>query len=75
MCFLSGAVGPMRLPSHERTAVFRTFMPWARTCAAEATFVLNVYYEQRFRDTLDGLRSELGVTLPPGREAAGGSGR
>jgi ubiquinone biosynthesis protein COQ4 len=66
MCYLSGAVGPLALPSAERLGVFRDYLPWARKCGQEATFVLNVYYEKRFEEDLDELRRELNITLPPG---------
>ena len=68
MCYLSGVVGPLALPSHERVAVFRDFLPWARKCGTEATFVLNVFYERRFEQGLDDLRREMHITLPPGRK-------
>lgn len=68
MCYLSGAVGPLGLPAAERTKVFRDYLPWARKCASEAAFVLNVYYEERFEDGLDDLRRELNVTLSPGAD-------
>lgn len=67
MCYLSGAVGPLSLPSAERQAVFNEYLPWARKCGTEATFVMNVYYEKRFEDDLTELRRELNITLPPGR--------
>ena len=67
MCYLSGAVGPLALPSHERVAVFRDYLPWARKCGTEAAFVMNIYYEERFEQGLAELRDEMRITLPPGR--------
>lgn len=65
MCYLGGAVGPLRLPAEKRDQVYKTYVPWARRAGKSAAFLMNVYFEKRFDDSLQDLRAELAIELPP----------
>lgn len=65
MCYLSGLFGPLRLTSREKMQMYTKLAPWAMDAGRNATFLLNVYYEQRFDVTLDELREELNIKPPP----------
>jgi ubiquinone biosynthesis protein COQ4 len=65
MCYLGGTVGPLRLAPALRSKVYRQYIPWARRAAAAAPPMINVYWEERFHCSLDALREELRIELPP----------
>lgn len=65
MCYLGGTVGPLRLPADKRSQVYQTYIPWARRAGRSAAFLMNTYFEKRFDDSLEELRAELSIELPP----------
>ena len=40
-------------------------VPWAVRSGLNATCILNVYYEQRWEQSVDSLREEIGIFPPP----------
>lgn len=63
LCILGGLVGPLRLSNQEKLEYFKKDLPWAINCGRQAKFLLNVYFEDRFEQDVDELRSELNIKL------------
>jgi len=40
-------------------------MPWAVKVGREASFLMNVYYEEEFGQDINELRNRLNITLAP----------
>ena len=59
LCILSILVG------RQSAELLQVYMPWAVCSAVKAKFLLNVYFEQHFSESLDDLRGWLGITFPP----------
>lgn len=63
MCALGAVFGPLRLKSMSKhQKLLQTYMPWVLKNATSSKFLLNVYYEQRWEESFEGLRKELGIT-------------
>lgn len=45
--------------------LFSELIPWAIQNGRRARCVLNIYYEQRWEQSLTALREELGISPPP----------
>ena len=65
LCALSAFVGPARLPPARLQHLLLHRIPWAARVAAAAPFVMNVYYEQHFDESIDDLRKELRLEQAP----------
>lgn len=63
LCILGGLVGPLRLNIAEKLEYFQRDLPWAIKSAKEATFLMNVYFEDRFDQDITDLRNELNIKL------------
>jgi len=48
-----------------RAAYLKTHLPWAVRVGIDSKFLMNVYYEQRWDQNIDELRSELNIEIPP----------
>jgi len=59
MTMLSAVVGPLRLTLPEMRVLCQDHIPWAKRSATNATFLLNVFYEDRLQDSLAAIREEL----------------
>ncbi|KAI9007746.1 coenzyme Q biosynthesis protein Coq4-domain-containing protein [Hyaloraphidium curvatum] len=65
MTVLASLAGPLNLRSDERARLFSRYVPWAVSAAADAKFLMNVYYEELFDRDLGELQKELGIATPP----------
>jgi len=65
MCVAGAIFGPVRLKKNNRAAYLKTHLPWAVRVGIDSKFLMNVYYEQRWDQNIDELRSELNIEIPP----------
>nr|XP_033817020.1 ubiquinone biosynthesis protein COQ4 homolog, mitochondrial isoform X2 [Geotrypetes seraphini] len=65
MCILGATLGPLRLNSKKLHVLATELLPWVVHCGRNSRCVLNIYYEKRWKQTLESLREELGITPPP----------
>lgn len=61
MCWSAAIVGPARLYPKQRSLYVKTYLPWALKCGHQAKLFMNVYFEKRFEQDADDLRSELNI--------------
>lgn len=65
---IGGLVEPFRLmPKHRRRYVQR-YLPWAIRCGRDAHFLLNLYYEERWHQSVEELRREWLIPQLPKEE-------
>lgn len=62
LCVLGGLVGPLRLSGSELVEYLQRDLPWALSCGRQATFLMNIYFEDRFEQDIGELRRELNIT-------------
>ncbi|XP_065593642.1 ubiquinone biosynthesis protein COQ4 homolog, mitochondrial [Cyrtonyx montezumae] len=65
MCVLGAAFGPVRLNARKLQVLATELLPWAVRSGLNASCVLNVYYEQRWEQSVESLREEIGIFPPP----------
>ncbi|XP_029467832.1 ubiquinone biosynthesis protein COQ4 homolog, mitochondrial [Rhinatrema bivittatum] len=65
MCILGATFGPLRLNAKRLQVLMMELLPWVIQCGRNSQFVMNVYYEKRWEQTMESLREELGITPPP----------
>lgn len=61
MCWSAAIFGPVRFGPTQRRLYVKTYLPWALKCGHSAKLLMNVYYEKRFEQDIDDLRSELNI--------------
>jgi ubiquinone biosynthesis protein COQ4 len=64
MTVLSAFVGPLRLTPQEREDLFANYAPWAVECGSSAPLLMNVMFEDLFKEKLDDVRKKLKVYPP-----------
>lgn len=65
MCVLGALFGPLRLRAQSLPVLLSELIPWAIQNGRRAPCVLNIYYEQRWEQSLTALREELSISPPP----------
>uniref|UniRef100_A0A8B9VMX0 Ubiquinone biosynthesis protein COQ4 homolog, mitochondrial n=1 Tax=Anas zonorhyncha TaxID=75864 RepID=A0A8B9VMX0_9AVES len=65
MCILGAAFGPVRLNARKLQVLATELVPWAIRSGRNASCILNVYYEQRWEQSVESLREEIGILPPP----------
>uniref|UniRef100_A0A8C4XKK8 Ubiquinone biosynthesis protein COQ4 homolog, mitochondrial n=1 Tax=Falco tinnunculus TaxID=100819 RepID=A0A8C4XKK8_FALTI len=65
MCVLGAVFGPIHLDARKLQVLATDLVPWAVRSGLNATCILNVYYEQRWEQSVDSLREEIGIFPPP----------
>ncbi|XP_021499353.1 ubiquinone biosynthesis protein COQ4 homolog, mitochondrial [Meriones unguiculatus] len=65
MCILGALFGPLRLRAQSLQVLFSELIPWAIQNGRRAPCFLNIYYEQRWEQSMTALREELGISPPP----------
>uniref|UniRef100_A0A8B9B9M9 Ubiquinone biosynthesis protein COQ4 homolog, mitochondrial n=1 Tax=Anser brachyrhynchus TaxID=132585 RepID=A0A8B9B9M9_9AVES len=65
MCILGAAFGPVRLNTRKLQVLATELVPWAIRSGRNASCILNVYYEQRWEQSVESLREEIGILPPP----------
>ena len=64
MCVGGAIFGPLRFQPRQRQK-YEELLPWAVKTGQGASFLLNIYYEERWEQDMGQLRQEIGITLPP----------
>ena len=67
MAAMSAALGHLRLSPQRRERYFREYLPWALRSGSGAQCLISVYWEERWEQNVEELRTELGIELPPPR--------
>ncbi|KAM7144548.1 ubiquinone biosynthesis protein COQ4 homolog, mitochondrial isoform 3-T3 [Macrochelys suwanniensis] len=65
MCILGAVFGPVRLNARKLQILTTELIPWAVRSGLNASCVLNFYYENRWEQTVESLREEIGILHPP----------
>ncbi|NWZ20091.1 COQ4 protein, partial [Asarcornis scutulata] len=65
MCILGAAFGPVRLNTRKLQVLATELVPWAIRSGRNASCILNIYYEQRWEQSVESLREEIGILPPP----------
>ncbi|XP_072841223.2 ubiquinone biosynthesis protein COQ4 homolog, mitochondrial isoform X3 [Pogona vitticeps] len=68
MCILGAMFGPVRLNTRKLRILTTELIPWAIRSGRSANSILNVYYEERWEQTVESLRNEIGILPPPESE-------
>jgi len=63
MCVGGAIFGPLRFQPRQRQK-YEELLPWAVKTGQGASFLLNIYYEERWEQDIGQLRKEIGITLP-----------
>ncbi|XP_077140746.1 ubiquinone biosynthesis protein COQ4 homolog, mitochondrial [Ranitomeya variabilis] len=64
MCMLGAVFGPLRLSTRRKKKLLE-LVPWAVQSGRDARCVLSVHYENRWEQTVESLREEIGILPPP----------
>jgi len=62
---ISAIFGPLRLTSQKRTRLYSEYVPWAFKCGGSAKNLITVYWEDRWNQSIDEMKEELGIWDPP----------
>ncbi|XP_054853857.1 ubiquinone biosynthesis protein COQ4 homolog, mitochondrial isoform X2 [Eublepharis macularius] len=65
MCVLGALFGPVRLNARKLYVLTTDLIPWAVQSASNASCILHFYYENRWEQTVESLRNEIGILPPP----------
>jgi ubiquinone biosynthesis protein COQ4 len=65
LCALSSFIGPLRLLPTQQWSLVTKGIPWATSAGSKAAFMMNVYFEKHFTESLDELRARLRVPKAP----------
>uniref|UniRef100_A0A8C3IPU2 Coenzyme Q4 n=1 Tax=Chrysemys picta bellii TaxID=8478 RepID=A0A8C3IPU2_CHRPI len=65
MCILGAVFGPVRLNARKLQILTTELIPWAVQSGRNASCILNFYYENRWEQTVESLREEIGILHPP----------
>nr|XP_056716153.1 ubiquinone biosynthesis protein COQ4 homolog, mitochondrial [Euleptes europaea] len=65
MCILGAVFGPVRLNTRKLYILTTDLIPWAVRSGSNASCILNFYYENRWEQTVESLRNEIGILPPP----------
>eukprot|EP01135_Chromosphaera_perkinsii_P012094 Nk52_evm32s2579 gene=Nk52_evmTU32s2579 len=61
MNLLAGLFGPLNLDSKARKSLALSYIPWAAQAASQADFLLNIYYENEFKEDLGVIRRKYKI--------------
>jgi ubiquinone biosynthesis protein COQ4 len=61
MAWSAALFGPLRFGTNQRRQYTRTYLPWALKCGHQSKYLMNVYFEKKFEQDIDELRSELNI--------------
>ena len=62
---ISAMFGPLRLDSGKRNRLYREYVPWALRTGSSAQPLINVFWEERWEQSIGELKRELGLEDPP----------
>jgi ubiquinone biosynthesis protein COQ4 len=62
---ISALFGPLRLDTAKRSRLYREYVPWALRTGSSAKPLINVFWEERWEQSMISLQKELGLEDPP----------
>jgi ubiquinone biosynthesis protein COQ4 len=65
MAGFAAAFGHLRISQAKRARLFQEYVPWAIKCGSSAKSMITVYWEQRWEQSMDELKKELGLWDAP----------
>jgi ubiquinone biosynthesis protein COQ4 len=65
VCYLSGAIGPLRLNFRESRQLWSMYRPWAERCASECADLLSFKYENYLHEDVETVRKMLRFSRAP----------
>lgn len=65
MCYGAAVFGPLRFRPKQRQKYVSVYLPWAIRVGRTARLLMNVYFEERWDQSIHQLREEFGVEAPP----------
>ncbi|XP_008303696.1 ubiquinone biosynthesis protein COQ4 homolog, mitochondrial [Stegastes partitus] len=65
MCAFGAVLGPLRLNASRLQTLVTSLGPWALRNGLRARFVLSIFFERRWEQSLEDLRQELNIEPPP----------
>ncbi|XP_055948922.1 ubiquinone biosynthesis protein COQ4 homolog, mitochondrial-like isoform X2 [Argiope bruennichi] len=61
MCVAGALLGPVRFRKKQREKYLKYYLPWSVNCGSHAKFLMNVYFEKRWQQSIRDLRYELNI--------------
>lgn len=61
MCISGAIFGPVRLKTKHRQLYLNHYLPWALRTGSNAKFLMNVYFEERWEQTMDEFYKEVNI--------------
>ncbi|XP_043575747.1 ubiquinone biosynthesis protein COQ4 homolog, mitochondrial isoform X1 [Chiloscyllium plagiosum] len=65
MCILGAMFGPLHLSARNIQVLVTDLIPWAVRCGRTAQCMMNFHYENRWEQSLESLREEIGILPCP----------
>ncbi|KAK2460262.1 hypothetical protein APHAL10511_007651 [Amanita phalloides] len=65
MTAIAALFGPLRLTSKKRERLFSEYVPWALKCGGSARSLITVYWEERWDQSVEEMKTEFGICDPP----------
>jgi len=65
MTGFAALVGPLRLNEQKRARLFSEYVPWALKCGGTAKSLISIYWEKRWGESVDDMKTEFGIWDPP----------
>lgn len=65
MCYGAAVFGPLRFRPKQRQKYITVYLPWAIRVGRKAKLLMNVYFEERWEQSIHELRAEFNVEPPP----------
>lgn len=65
MTAFAAAFGPIRLSEKKRARLYSEYVPWALKCGGSAQSLITVYWEKRWEQNIEEMKTEFGIWDPP----------
>ncbi|MPC11414.1 Ubiquinone biosynthesis protein COQ4, mitochondrial [Portunus trituberculatus] len=65
MCYGGAVFGPLRFRPKQRQKYVSTYLPWAIRVGRNARLLMNIYFEERWEQSVHDVRAEFGIESPP----------
>lgn len=65
MCYGGAVFGPLRFRPKQRQKYVSVYLPWAIRVGRTARLLMNVYFEERWEQSIHDVRAEFGIEPPP----------
>ncbi|KAG0721491.1 Ubiquinone biosynthesis protein COQ4, mitochondrial [Chionoecetes opilio] len=65
MCYGAAVFGPLRFRPKQRQKYLSVYLPWALRVGRTGRLLMNVYFEERWEQSIHEVRAEFGIEPPP----------